>query len=77
MNKPNPQVQAFVTIVGGRKEAAAKLGVTVAMVGHLVNGVRDVSPQMALKVEQASNGVITRAALLPELFGPAASNRAA
>jgi DNA-binding transcriptional regulator YdaS (Cro superfamily) len=68
MKKPNPQVQAFVTIVGGRKEAAIKLGVTVAMVGHLMTGARKVSPQMAIAIDQASNGAIRRSALRPDLW---------
>ena len=68
MKKPNPQVQAFVTIVGGRKEAATKLDVTVAMIGHLITGERKVSPQMAIAIESASNGAIRRSALRPDLW---------
>ena len=70
MKKSNPHVQAFVTIVGGRKVAAQRLGISLAMVGHLCTGERAVSPQVAKKIEEVSGGVITRAALLPELFGP-------
>jgi DNA-binding transcriptional regulator YdaS (Cro superfamily) len=70
MKKPNPHVQAFVTIVGGRKEAAVKLGMTVAMVGHLSTGERQVSPKVAIAIEQASNGAIKRSALRPDLWQP-------
>ena len=70
MKKPNHHIQTFIDLVGGRKVAAKRLGVSLAMVGHLCTGERSVSPQVAKRIEEVSGGAITRAALLPDLFGP-------
>jgi len=70
MKTPNSHIQRFVATVGGRKVAAKRLGISLAMVGHLCTGERAVSPQVAKRIEEVSGGAITRAALLPELFGP-------
>lgn len=68
--KPNPYVQAFVTIVGGQATAAGLLGVSQGLISHLVIGRNGVSPEIAMQIDRLSNGVITRAMLRPDLWGP-------
>ena len=61
----------YVTEVGGRAEAARKLGITVGMVGHVLNGVRCLSVARAKVVEDQTEGRITRHDLRPDVFGKA------
>jgi DNA-binding transcriptional regulator YdaS (Cro superfamily) len=56
--------QQYVDLVGGQTEAARRLGITRSMVGHIVNGRRSVSKRLAVAVEQDSNGLFRREALL-------------
>lgn len=68
----NATFALYVEHVGGRDEAAKRLGVTVGMVGHIINGVRGVSPKVAMQVEADTNGLIPRGKLRPDLWGQAA-----
>jgi DNA-binding transcriptional regulator YdaS (Cro superfamily) len=63
MDTPNPFVQ-YVELVGGISEAARRLGISRSLVGHICNGRRAVSKRLAVAVEQDSNGVFRREALL-------------
>lgn len=67
----------YVDEVGGRAEAAKKLGITVGMVGHVVKGVRSISIERAKLIEVQTGGRITRADLRPDVFGPAPKGEAA
>ncbi len=70
--KTNLLVQHYIAQVGGRAEAARRLGITVGMVGHLAVGRRKVSPRIARRIEAETNGAIRRDALCPQVFGEAA-----
>lgn len=61
----------YVKDAGGREAAAQKLDITVGMVGHVMNGVRNLSIKRALLVEAQTGGRISRADLRPDVFGPA------
>ena len=63
----------YVKRVGGRSKAAALLGISVGMVGHIENGRRNVSINVAKKIEAASGGFLTRHDLRPDIFGAAAN----
>lgn len=60
----------FVDEAGGRAEAAKRLGITVGMVGHVINGVRSISIDRAREIESQTQGRITRSDLRPDVFGP-------
>lgn len=73
MNTQKSLFSAYVTSVGGRAEAAKRLGLSTAMVGHLVTGARKVSPAVAIAVDRDSNGHFNRAAFRPDLWGAPAN----
>jgi len=62
----------YVRHVNGRAEAARRLAISVGMVGHIENGIRGISPAVAMKIEADTNGVIPRSRLRPDLWGDAA-----
>lgn len=66
----------YVTEVGGRAEAAKRLGITVGMVGHVLNGVRSISIDRAKEIEVQTDGRITRHDLRRDIFGPAPEGEA-
>jgi DNA-binding transcriptional regulator YdaS (Cro superfamily) len=68
MKKPNPLFAAYVHSVGGRRIAACRLGVTVAMVGHLITGERKVSPRVAMAIDADSRGHFSKSAFCPDLW---------
>lgn len=45
-------------------ELAKQLGIHVSFITHLNKGRRKFSPELALKIEQATNGAVTRMELL-------------
>ena len=63
MDAANPFAK-YVDLVGGRTEAARRLGISPSLVGHICNGRRAVSKRLAVAVEQDSNGVFRREVLL-------------
>jgi DNA-binding transcriptional regulator YdaS (Cro superfamily) len=75
MKKPNPLFSAYVESVEGRRQAAQRLGITAAMVGHLITGERTVSPRIALAVHADSGGHFDKARFRPDLWGEAANNK--
>ena len=68
MNK-NPTFSLYVRHVGGRAEAARRLGISVGMVGHIETGIRGISPTVAMRIEADTNGLIPRGQLRPDLWG--------
>ena len=51
-------------------------GVRVQTIGRVANGRRDASPQLAIRVERATGGAVTRQELRPDIFGePVAAER--
>ena len=62
--------QRYVIFVGGRGEAAKRLGVSRGMVDHIVNGIRGVSVRIAKQVSDETNGVIALHELRPDVWTP-------
>ena len=79
MKKPNLQFKRFVSdyMGGDRSKAANQLGVSLALVGHLMTGIRQVSVPMAQRIELHTHGEITRYDLRPDVYGAEPKARAA
>ena len=66
----NQHFSKWVAQVGGRAEAAKRLGVSVGMVGHIEVGRRGISIDVAKRIETETGGSISRHQLRPDVFGP-------
>lgn len=64
MITPQAVVAQFVADSGGVRKTAAVLGVSPALVCRVCNGTRRLTPDFAMRVERASNGRISKAALI-------------
>lgn len=64
MITPQAVVSQFVADLGGVRKTAAVLGVSPALVCRVCNGTRRLTPDFAMRVERASNGRISKAALI-------------
>jgi DNA-binding transcriptional regulator YdaS (Cro superfamily) len=64
------QLKDFVKMKRGEQRRLANLlGISPTWMNLLVSGKRDCSPELALGIEAATNGQVTRAELRPDLFG--------
>lgn len=52
---------------GGKKVLALKLGVTASYLSRLVSGDRAITAERALQIESATDGVVSRCVLRPDL----------
>ena len=64
MHTPQTVVAQFIADVGGVNKTARLLGVSPALVCRVRNGTRRLTPDFAMRVERASNGRISKAALI-------------
>lgn len=65
----NQEVQEVIDFFGGKQVVAAKkLEISQPHLSNLVRNVEKVSPSLAVKIEQKTNGVFSRAKFLPLLF---------
>lgn len=73
MRKKNPHFSRFLAdYMGGDRDLAARqLGVSLALIGHMSLGIRQVSVPVAQKIELATHGEITRYELRPDVYGAA------
>jgi DNA-binding transcriptional regulator YdaS (Cro superfamily) len=53
---------------GAKVEMAEYLGITANYLSMLIHGKRQASPKLAMKIEIATQGLVTRRDLLPELY---------
>ncbi|UOF78409.1 putative antitoxin of bacterial toxin-antitoxin [Caudoviricetes sp.] len=53
---------------GAKKEMADHLGITLTWLGILMNKKRRPSPELAKKIEKATQGLVTAKELRPDLF---------
>lgn len=65
------QVKRAVEIVGSQAELARRIGVKQPSVWKMCNTAQSITPAIALKIEKATGGQVTRRDLLPELFAAA------
>lgn len=68
MKTPLHNFRDYVKQVGGRTEAARRLGISVGMVSHILCGRRGISPDIAKAIDADTDGAISRAALRPDLW---------
>lgn len=61
---PQQVIAQFIADVGGVNKTARLLGVSPALVCRVCNGTRRLTPDFAMRVERASNGRISKAALI-------------
>ena len=54
---------------GEQRRLANVLNISPTWMNLLVSGKRDCSPELALAIEQATGGQVTRKELRPDLFG--------
>lgn len=52
---------------GGKKLLALRLGVTASYLSRLVSGDRTITAERALQIEGATDGIVSRYALRPDL----------
>jgi DNA-binding transcriptional regulator YdaS (Cro superfamily) len=53
---------------GAKAEMAQHLGISPTWLGQLLSGVRLASPKLSVAIEKATQGLVTRAELRPDLF---------
>lgn len=54
---------------GEQRKLANLLGISPTWMNLLVSGKRDCSPELAVAIEQATNGQVTRRDMRPDIFG--------
>ena len=54
--------------VGSQSDLARKVGCNRALVNHMIIGRRGITAEMAVAIEQATDGAVSRADLRPDLF---------
>jgi len=64
-------VQQAVEMAGSQRALADGLGISQQGVSYLLNGAVRCSAEMALRMERATKGKITRHDLRADIFGPA------
>ncbi|KAB5626397.1 helix-turn-helix domain-containing protein [Pseudomonas putida] len=52
---------------GGKKIIALRLGVTASYLSRLVSGDRSVTAERAIQIEEATDGLVTRSELRPDI----------
>ncbi len=65
-----PMIIKAVEASGGQTKLAEAIGVSQQVVWQWVNGRRPVPPKRCLAIEAATDKVVTRYDLRPDIFGP-------
>lgn len=65
-------LQRAVDIFGGQRALGAAIGKSQQYVWNLLNGSKVVKAEVAIQIELATDGEVTRAQLRPDIFGQAA-----
>jgi DNA-binding transcriptional regulator YdaS (Cro superfamily) len=55
-------------VVGAKGEMAQFLGITPTWMSLLISGRRRASPALAIEIEKATNGLVKRQVLRPDIF---------
>lgn len=72
MSDFRPHVLRAVEIVGGQSELARRIGLSQPSVNDLCYRTKTLRPEVALKIETATDGLVSRFELLPTVWPPAA-----
>lgn len=69
MEGPLYYFRQYIKRVGGRRAAAARLGIGVGQIGHVLCGRRGISAPVAQAIDADTQGEIRKAWLRPDLWG--------
>lgn len=73
MSTFHPYLERAVEIAGSQRALAEKAGLSQQGISWLLTGgAKNISAEVAVKIEKATAGEITRHMLRPDLFGEAA-----
>jgi DNA-binding transcriptional regulator YdaS (Cro superfamily) len=53
---------------GAKAEMAQYLGISPTWLGQLISGVRKASPKLSIAIERATQGLVTRQEMRPDLY---------
>ena len=67
-------IRTYANAQGGFPRVAEQLGFNAEFLRQVAKGRRRVSPQNAIRIEMATHGLVTRAELRPDIFGPIDAN---
>lgn len=70
-------VKRAITICGSQKALAEKIGLSQPGVSWLINEATQISAELSVAIERATDGQITRIDLRPDLFAPPSAERTA
>ena len=62
----------LVRMLGSEADTARALKVSRQAVNNWIRGVHGINPKLAIPIEKATNGKVTRFQVAPEVFGRAA-----
>jgi len=60
-----------VKLKGSQQKLAEAAGCTQQQISYLLNDASGISAEMALKMERATGGAVSRHELRPDIYGPA------
>ena len=63
-----PCLERAVAILGNQQKLADSVGVTVGAIWQLLNQLDSISAEMAVAVEKATGGAVSRSDLRPDLW---------
>ncbi|WP_444922815.1 transcriptional regulator [Microbulbifer sp. DLAB2-AF] len=66
----NSVLDDAVKVLGSSAQLARAIGVSPAFVSQMRSGARAIPPKLCKKIELATQRVVTRARLRPDVFGP-------
>lgn len=64
-------IRRAIEICGSQKALADKVGLSQPGISWLLGEAKQVSAEIAVKIERATDGQVSRAQLRPDLFSPA------
>ena len=69
MNDFRTLIQEAVRAKGSQQKLAEACGVSQQQISYLLNDAKEISAEMAAKIDVATEGEIARSALRPDIFG--------
>lgn len=72
MSDFRPHIERAVKIAGSQRALAEKAGLSQQGISWLLNEAPQISAEVAIKIERATDGEVTRQMLRPDMFGEAA-----
>lgn len=77
MSNFRPHVQKAVDMIGSQAALGEAIGESQQYVWHILNSAKSIKAEVAVRIELATNGKVSRSDLRPDIFGPAQSETAA